>query len=481
MNKMLVFHYLSKIMLVGSLLFLLPAVVSIYFKETECAVTFVEVALIVAVVSLPLTVIKPKNKRMYAKEGLLIVALLWIIFPIAGALPFYMSGEIPHFMDAVFESVSGFTTTGSTILTDVEAMSKGLLFWRSFTHWVGGMGVLVLAVAIIPSTDASMHLMRAECAGPQVEKIVPKGKNSARYLYMIYAAVTVLTFIFLLFGGMSVFDSICHAMGTAGTGGFGIKNSSVAYYNSPYIDGVITVSMILFGVNFGIYYFIITGRIKNALKNLELRVYLIIILVSTLLIMINTSPMYDSIAENFRYAVFQVASIITSTGYATYDYSNWPEFSQMLIIILMFIGACAGSTGGGLKVQRIIIMFRSAMKSVRQTLSPKSVYVLKGEDKSMDTATVHGVQSYLILYIGLMFISLLLVSIDNADFATTFSSVVTCINNIGPGLSKAGPSENFSFYSDLSKFVLTVDMLLGRLECFPIIILLSPSVWRKKF
>lgn len=481
MNKSIVFHYVSKAMFMGSVLFLLPCIVSICFGEMKSAVIFAVTAFAVMAVSAPLTLIKPKNMKMYAREGLVIAALLWILFPISGAFPFFISGEIPNFIDAVFESISGFTTTGSTILTDVESLSKGMLFWRSFTHWIGGMGVLVFLVAILPSADGSMHLMKAECAGPQVGKIVPKGKYSALYLYIIYAVLTVVTMIFLMLGGMSFFDSLCHAMGTAGTGGFGIKNNSVAYYDSAYIDGVITVAMILFGVNFNLYYFIIARKFKNIFKNTELKVYLAVIAVSTVLIMINTWNIYGSVLKCFRYAVFQVASIITSTGYATADYSGWPEFSQTLLLILMFIGACAGSTGGGFKVQRIIIMFRSAVKSIKQTLRPKSVYVLKGEDKSLDIATVHGVHAYLIIYLGLMLISLLLISIDNADFATSFSAVVTCINNIGPGLNRVGPSENFAFFSGFSKILLSFDMLLGRLECFPILILLSPSAWRKDF
>ncbi|MGN0622170.1 MAG: TrkH family potassium uptake protein [Porcipelethomonas sp.] len=481
MNKSVVLHYLSKIILFGSVLFLLPCIVCIYYGETDEMLTFLKVAAVVAAVSAPAAVIRPKNTQMYAREGLVIVALLWIIYPVAGALPFYLSGEIPGFVDAVFESVSGFTTTGSTILTDVESMPKGMLFWRSFTHWVGGMGVLVLAVAVLPSNGASMHLMRAECPGPQVGKIVPKGKFSALYLYLIYAVLTVLTVVFLMIGGMPFFDSVCNAMGTAGTGGFSIKNTGIAFYDSAYFDGVLTVGMILFGINFSIYYFIVARRFKNVLKNTELKVYLAIMAAATILIMINTHSVYGSVSKCFRYSVFQVSSIMTSTGFSTADYSTWPEFSQTVLLLLMFVGACAGSTGGGLKVQRIIIMFKSAVKSIRQTLRPKSVYVLKGEDKSMDVATVHGVHAYLIIYIGLLLISVLAVSLDNADFSTSFSSVVTCINNIGPGLSRVGPTENFAFYSSFSKIVLSFDMLLGRLECFPVIILMSPAVWRKKF
>ncbi len=481
MNRHAVAHNLSRIIIWGSLLFLIPALVSIIYGEWDSAKVFLGVAALTALVSAPMAFIKPKDSDMFAKEGLMIVALLWVVYPVAGALPFWISGEIPSFTDAVFESVSGFTTTGSTILTDIESLSHGMLFWRSFTHWVGGMGVLVLAIAVLPANKAAMHLMRAECAGPQVGKLTPKGKTSARNLYIIYGVLTVVLILLLLAGGMPLFDSICHAMGTAGTGGFGIKNSGIAYYDSEYIEYVLTIGMAAFGVNFSIYYLILTGHIKTALKNTELRVYLIIMAAATVLVMLGNHSVYTSVKENFRYAVFQVSSVMTSTGFATDDYSFWPEFPQMVLFILMFIGACAGSTGGGLKVQRIIIMFRSVKKFVRQTLSPKCVYILKGEDKTMDTATVHGVQTYFILYIGLMLSSLLLVSVDNQDFATSFSSVVTCINNIGPGLNKVGPAENFSFFSDFTKIVLSVDMLFGRLECLPVIIMLSPSVWRSRF
>ncbi len=481
MNKSIVFHYLSKIMLVGSATFLLPCIVSLYYKEFECAISFFIVAFAVAIISLPLAIIKPKNKHMYAREGLVIVALMWVIYPIFGALPFYISGAIPNFIDAIFESISGFTTTGSTILTDIENLPNGILFWRTFTHWIGGMGVLVLAIAIFPSSNDSMYLMRAECAGPQVGKIVPKGKNSARYLYSIYLGLTVLTTIFLILGGMPVFDSICHAMSTAGTGGFGLKNNSVVYYNSTYIDVVLTISMLLFGINFNMYYFLITKRLKDVFKNTELRVYLLIILISTILITIEIYPIYENVFTSLRFSSFQVVSIISSTGLATADYCQWSMLSQTILVILMFIGGCAGSTSGGLKVQRFIIMFKSAKKSIKQTLNPKSINIVTSDDKFLDISIVHGVHAYLIIYLGFFLISLLLISLNNVDFSTSFTAITTCINNIGPGLAKVGPTENFSFFSNLSKIVLSIDMLLGRLECFPIIILFSPAIWRKKF
>lgn len=481
MNKSIVFHYLSKAMLIGASLFLLPALVSLYYSETDTALVFLLVAVCVALVSLPLTILKPKNKQMYAREGLVIAALLWVLYPLAGALPFYVSGEIPSIADAIFESISGFTTTGATILSNVEGLSRGMLFWRSFTHWVGGMGVLVLFIAIMPSSSDALHLMKAECAGPQVGKIVPKGKNTARYLYIIYTALTVLTAIFLLFGGMPLFDSVCHAMGAAGTGGFSIKNAGIGHYDSAYIEGVITVSMFLFGVNFSLYFFMLIRRFKEVWKNTELKVYMTVIAIATAVIMLNIMPIYNTIGKSFRYAIFQVVAIMTSTGYGTADFCTWPMLSQMILIILMFVGACAGSTGGGFKVQRFIIMFKSSKKYLKKLIHPKSVNIVKSDDKTMDVETVHGVQNYLIIYLALMMVSMLLLAINNKDFGTTFTSVVTCINNIGPGINEVGPTANFGHYSDFSKYVLSFDMLLGRLECLPLIILISPSVWRKSF
>lgn len=481
MNKAVVFHYISKVVLVSSAILLLPAAISLYYSEHHTALTFLIIALCVAAISAPLAIIKPKNTQMYAREGLVIAAMLWIIMPVVGALPFYFSGEIPSFCDALFESISGFTTTGSTILTDIEALSKGILFWRSLTHWVGGMGVLVLAIAILPSSADTMHLMRAECAGPQVGKIVPRGKLSAAYLYIIYAVITVVTVIFLLFGGMPLFDSVCHAMGAAGTGGFSIKNTGIAYYNSSYIEAVLTISMFLFGANFTLYYFLLIKRFKDVLKNTEIKVYITIIVIASIIIGINIFSMYDSVTTTIRYTVFQVVSTMTSTGYGTVDFNQWPMLSKMILLMLMFVGACAGSTGGGFKVQRVIIMYKSATKYLRKMAHPKSVNIVKSDDKTMDVETIHGVHNYFIVYMSLIAVSLILLSLNNEDFATTFTAVFTCINNIGPGLEKVGPVNNFAFFSDFSKLILSADMLLGRLECLPLLILFSPTTWRKNF
>lgn len=479
MNKSIVFHYLSKAMIIGAALLLAPAAVSLYYSETETALTFLLVAVCVALLFTPLAVLKPKNKQIYAREGLVIVALMWILYPAVGALPFYISGEIPHFVDALFESVSGFTTTGSSILSDVEALSRGMLFWRSFTHWIGGMGVLVLVIAILPSSSNALPLMQAECSGPKVGKIVPKGKLSAVYLYIIYGFITAVTIILLLIGDMPLYDSVCHAFGVVGTGGFSIKNTGIAFYNSAYIEGVLTGAVLACGINFSLYYYLLIRRFKEVFKNTELRVYLGIVAVATTLIAVNIYPIYESAGKSFRYAIFEVATILTSTGFTLQDFCAWPVFSQTLITVMMFIGACAGSTGGGIKVQRVVVMFKSAGKSINKILHPKSVNVVKSEEKAMDVKVVHGIHNYLIIYVFLWFISLLLVSLNNIGFQENFSAVTSCFNNIGPGLGQIGPTSNFGLFSDLSKSVLMVDMLLGRLEIFPILILFSPSVWRK--
>ena len=481
MNYRMLGYVLGRIFMVEAALLLPPSIVAVIYGEWSCLFAFVVTAVGLAVLGLVLGLRSPANSAIYAREGLVIVALAWVLMSVFGALPFIISGDIPFFVDAFFETVSGFTTTGSSILRDVEAMSYSMLFWRSFTHWVGGMGVLVLAIAILPSTGNALYLMQAECPGPQVGKLVPKGKTSALYLYLIYGVLTLVTVILLFTGGMPLFDSVCHAMGIAGTGGFGIKNDGVSYYNSPYLEGVITVTMILFGVNFTLYYHLLIRRFREVRKNTELRVYFCIIAAATGLIMLNIQPIYHSVGKCFRYAVFQVASIMTSTGFATADYNNWPLFSQMILLLLMFIGACGGSTGGGFKVQRFVILWKSGFASLRKMVHPNSVNQVKSDDKILRSEVLQHVLSYLILYLGLVIASFMLISLDDMDFGTAVSAVSTCINNIGPGMNRVGPMENFSFLSDFSKMVLSADMLLGRLEIFPILVLLSPSVWRKSF
>lgn len=480
-------HSLAQIALIESGLMLLPAAVALYYKETETVKVFLIVAACIAAAQLPILLLtrrKETDNNMNFRDGVAIAACGWIVISFFGALPFYISGEIPSFTNAFFESISGFTTTGSSILGDVEALTKGMQFWRCFTHWVGGMGVLVLTVAILPSDkkSSSLQLMRAECPGPNVEKLVPKGKSSALILYVIYAVLTLVMIMFLVFGGMPLYDSVCTTFATAGTGGFGIKNAGLGFYNSAYIEGVVTVFMIMFGVNFNIYYFIAMKRFAGVYKNSELKLYLGTIFVSIGLIMANTMAygVYGSFSKAFRYSSFQVGSIMTSTGFATADFDAWPEFSKVILILLMFIGACAGSTGGGFKVSRVLILIRTAKRNLRKLLHPKSVNVVKSDDKSLDIETVHGVSCYLIIYIMIFFVSLIIISLNNMDFTSSFSSVTTCFNNIGPGLNKVGPMCNFSELSTLSKYTLSLDMLLGRLECIPVLMMLAPSMWFKK-
>ncbi len=485
MNKKIVLHSLAQIALLEAVLMLLPAAVALYYRETETVKVFLIVAAAMALLQVPILLLtKTKNADMNFRDGVAIAAMGWIVISFFGALPFYISGEIPSFTDALFESISGFTTTGSSILGDVEALTKGMQFWRCFTHWVGGMGVLVLTVAILPSDkkSSSLQLMRAECPGPTVEKLVPKGKSSALILYVIYTVLTLIMVLFLVIGGMPLYDSVCTTFGTAGTGGFGIKNAGLGFYNSAYIEGVVTVFMILFGVNFNIYYFIVMRRFSAIFKNSELKVYLSIIAVSIGMIIANLMAygVYNSFSKSFRYTSFQVGSIMTSTGFATADFDQWPEFAKVVLVMLMFIGACAGSTGGGFKVSRVIILVRTAKRNLRKLLHPKSVNVVKSDDKSLNIETVHGVSCYLIIYLLIFIASLLIISLNNMDFTSSFTSVTTCFNNIGPGLSKVGPTCNFSELSNLSKYTLSLDMLLGRLECIPILMMFAPSMWIKK-
>jgi trk system potassium uptake protein TrkH len=413
-------------------------------------------------------------------------ALLWLIFSLLGAVPFIISGTIPDPVDAVFETASGFSTTGSTILRDVEHIGeglpfpKGMLFWRSFTHWVGGMGIIVLAIAIMPSSNDSLVLIQAESAGPEVGKLVPKGKNSSLYLYLIYAALTLFTIILLKIGGIPLFDSICNAMAIAGTGGFGITNSGMGFYNSVYIEGVTTITMILFGVNFSLYYYMCTGRFKEVKKNTELKVYFAVLAAATVLITANILPLYNgSIGESFRYAVFQVGSIMTSTGFTTANITDWPMLSKSILFLLVFIGACAGSTGGGFKVQRIVLLCKSAYRSIKKLIHPNSVNFVKSDGRIIPSDVVHGIYQYFVLYLLLIIVSVLIVSLNNMDFETTITSVVTCVNNIGPGYGKC--ASTFADFSVLSKIVFIFDMIMGRLEVLPFMILFSPKAWRRSF
>ena len=397
-----------------------------------------------------------------------------------GALPFVISGEIPNYIDAFFETVSGFTTTGASVLTNVEKMSQGLLFWRSFTHWIGGMGVLVFVMAIIPNiSDRSIHIVRAEMPGPIVGKLVPKLKNTAKILYLIYIVMTVLEVVFLLCGGMPLYDSVVHAFGTAGTGGFGIKASSIAGY-SPYLQWVIAIFMLLFGINFNIYYLVLIRRFRSVFRSTEMWSYIGLVVLSVAAITVNIYPVSQSFSEALRLSAFQVSSVITTTGYATADFNLWPEMSKGILLFLMFIGGCAGSTAGGLKVSRVVILLKMIRRELNRMLHPRSVSVVKFEGKQVDEATLNSVSIYFVLYIICFCVIFFVLCFEPFDFATNFSATAACFNNVGPGFGAVGPAASYQGYSALSKTVLSIAMLLGRLEIFPLLLAFSPSTWAKK-
>ncbi|MDO5292304.1 MAG: TrkH family potassium uptake protein [bacterium] len=457
---------------------LAPCIVSIIYKE-KSGYAFIIASLISFTAGALCTWKKPKNKSFYAKEGFVSVALGWIVLSISGALPFLISGEIPNVFDALFETISGYTTTGATILSDVEAMSKTVLFWRSFTHWIGGMGILVFVLCILPLAGGNnMHLMRAESPGPSVGKLVPRVKSTAMILYGIYTFLTVLECILLLIGGMGAFDAITTSFATAGTGGFGIRNSSMAEYNM-FIQNVVAVFMVLFGVNFTIYFLILVRKPKQVFKSEELKAYFGIILVATLVIGFNIRDSFSSIWVALQQAFFQVGTIITTTGFATTDFNLWPTLSKSIIVLLMFIGACAGSTGGGIKVSRIVIAFKNVKNEIASFIHPKSVQIIRLEGKKVGNDVVRSVNTYLVLYAVLFVVSVLCISLENYSFETSFTSVAATLNNIGPGLDGVGPMENFGKFNPFSKVVFMFDMLAGRLELIPMVILFSPCTWKK--
>ncbi|WP_027701215.1 TrkH family potassium uptake protein [Metaclostridioides mangenotii] len=481
MNKKMIVYILGKMLGIEGLLLLIPGIVAILYRE-ENATAFLITSIILFVFYLLFGRKKPDDTGIYAKEGFIIVAFAWVLWSIFGSLPFVISGSIPSYIDAFFETVSGFTTTGSTVLNDIESLSQGMLFWRSFTHWIGGMGVLVFVLAFIPLTDKrSIHLMRAEVPGPAVDKLVPKVRSTAKILYGIYIILSVILTILLMCGGMSFFDSLIHMFGTAGTGGFSNRSASIGYYDSVYIESVITIFMILFGINFNMFYFLLIKKFTPIFKSEEVRAYLGIIVLATVIIAFNILNIYGIQLEAFRYAVFQVASIITTTGYATADFDLWPQLSKSVILGIMIIGACAGSTGGGIKVSRLIILFKTVRQEIKHILHPKSVSIVTIDKKRVDDDTIHGVYIYFIAYILIFVLSVILISIQNIDFPTTFSAVLTCINNVGPGIAGVGPTQSFHDFSIFSKVVFCFDMLAGRLELFPFLIIFSPSLWRSKF
>ena len=481
MNYSIVLYILGCVLKFESAFLVLPALVGLIYRE-HASVSYLAVAVLCLILGVLLTHKKPRSTNLYTREGFVAVALSWIIMSIFGAIPFVLTGDIPFYVDALFETISGFTTTGSSILTDVESISKASLFWRSFSHWIGGMGVFVFIMAILPMMGGStMNLMKAESPGPSVSKLVPHVKDTAKILYGIYIAITICEATILRALGMPLFDSLTTTFGTVGTGGFGIRNDSIAGY-SPYIQNVVTVFMILFGVNFNYtaYFYILTGKIKELFKIEEVRWYLAIIFGSVAVITWNVRSLYPTFSETLRHAFFQVGSIITTTGYATTDFDLWPALSKTLLVTLMFIGACAGSTSGGIKVSRILILLKTIRKELSLIIHPRQVKKIRMDGHPVDHETLRSANVFLVVYFVLLLTSMLLISVDEFDFSTNFTSVVTVLNNIGPGLNLVGPTQNFSIFSPFSKFVLMFDMLAGRLELFPMMILLMPSTWKRK-
>ncbi len=479
MNRKMVLFLTGKILQIEALLLLFPAIVSLIYNESSMW-AFLVSALFAVALGFALTLIfRPKTDVIYAKEGLVIVALAWIAMSLVGALPFYISREIPSYIDAVFEIVSGFTTTGSSILKNVEALSHGCLLWRSFSQWIGGMGVLVFVTAVIPNlSDRSIHIIRAEMPGPIVGKLVPKVKNTSRVLYLIYIALTVLEIILLLCDGLNLFESSVLSFSTMATGGFSIKADGMASY-SVYVQWVITIFMFLAGINFNLYYLCIIKRFSSALKSEELWTYIVMVLVSAGIITANTLPLYDSLSDTIRHSAFQVSSIITTTGYGSTDFNLWPSLSKAVLLILMFTGACAGSTAGGFKLSRVVIIFKTIKKECQRLIHPRSIRSVKFEGKAVDDITRHGVTAYLGIYMLCILGIFLLISIDNFSFETNFSAAVSCFNNIGPGFDAAGPLSSFADYSAFSKIILSFAMLMGRLEIYPILLMFSIGTWRK--
>ncbi len=480
MNRRMVLNTIGKIILAEAALMVLPVIVCLVYRN-ESIKGFL-IAILIAVVSgLLLTVLsKPSTKVIYSKEGFVIVALAWIAASVVGALPFVFSGEIPSFTDAFFETVSGFTTTGSSILTDVESMSEGPLFWRSFTHWIGGMGILVFVLALSEGLpDRSIHILRAEMPGPIIDKLVPKARSTAKILYLIYIGMTVVEIVCLCLAGMPFFESLLHSIGTAGTGGFGIKADSLAGYSSLQ-QWIVAVFMFLFGVNFNLYYAIIFGKITSALKSSELWVYVGSAVASCTIIAINIYNIYGNVSDSLRHSAFQVATVMTTTGYSSDDFNLWPTFSKTVLLILMFVGGCAGSTAGGFKVSRAIILVKAMGRELKKLLHPRTVKTLRFERKKLDEKTVSGTLTYLGFYCACMLTVLFLLGLDVYDLETNFSAAISCFNNIGPGLGAVGPMANFDGYSDLSKIVLSAAMLLGRLEIIPLFICFSPATWSRK-
>ncbi len=479
MNYRMISHILGWVLKIEAVAMILPLICCFIYNEGAAMFSFAVCIAVCLVLGTALTMFHPANKTMYAKEGFVTVALSWIVISLIGAVPFVISGSIPSYVDAFFEMSSGFSTTGASILTDVEALPKSMIMWRSLSHWIGGMGVLVFLMAILPlSGNGNLYLLKAESPGPSVSKLVPKVKSTAKMLYTLYVIFTAIEIALLLLGGLDWFEALTLSFGTAGTGGFAILNSSIGSY-SPYIQYVITIFMILFGIDFSLYYVLFFKEARLIFKSDELKGYLGIILLAILFIFINSRHMFDTSAEAFRHISFAVSSIITTTGYCTTDFNLWPEFSKAILVLLMFAGACAGSTGGGIKISRIIILLKSIIKEVRIYAHPRTTVKLKMNDRLLEHETVRGVNVFMAAYIVIFVISLLIISIDNFDFTTNFTAIAATLNNIGPGLNMVGPVGNYAAFSPLSKIVMSLCMLTGRLEIFPMLLLFSPYTWKK--
>ena len=477
MNFKLVFRITGLTLLLGSATLVLPLIVALLYREDPTP--FLKTILLMLVVGVLLSLLRPKS-GFFAREGFFAVALIWVLFGLFGALPFWFSGEFGSYVNCVFETVSGFTTTGSSILTAVEGVSYGLLFWRSFTHWLGGMGVLILTIALLPKLGInSVYLIQAESPGPITSKLVPKASQSSKILYAIYLALTLIEIAALRLTGMPWFDSIVNSMATAGTGGFSIKNLSIGAYGNPAAEVIITIFMLLFSVNFALYFLILRKKWRQALKSDELRFFGGVVAAAIVLITLNILPLYNEIATSLRLAAFQVASVISTTGFATANFDLWPEFSRMILVVLMFIGACAGSTGGGIKCARMVVLFKSLFREIRKIIHPRSVNVVKLDGAVVEESTLRTIHAFFFAYMCTLFGACLIVGLDDFSFGTTFTAVLTCLSNVGPGLEMVGPMGNFSAFSDLSKVVLSLCMIIGRLEIFPILVLFSSDAWKR--
>ena len=481
MNVKKMIHTLGRVVIIEAVAMLLPFFVSVIYREWRTASAF-GITLLGAAVAGIVAILLTRNPRssIYSREGFVTAALSWIIMSLIGAVPFVISGDIPNYVNAFFETVSGFTTTGATILTDVEAVTRGALFWRSLSHWIGGMGVLVLMMAILPEDSGhTIYMMRAEMPGPVIDKIVPKVRNTAKILYLMYIGLTVTQVVLLLFGGMTLYQSLIYTMGSAGTGGFGIDNSSLAGY-SPYCQWVVTVFMFLFGVNFNIYYLLLIRKFRSAFKSEELRVYFGIVVTAIVLVSVNVARFYSNVGDIIRHSAFQVVSIMTTTGYSTVDFNQWPELSKVILVVLMFIGACAGSTGGGLKVSRVILLFKWIRSEIKHMLHPRAITSVRFEGKPVTQELRRAVSSYFALYVLLFAVMLMAVSFGPYGFETNFTAVAACYNNIGPGLGFVGPASNYAGFSVFNKLVLSAAMLLGRLEIYPLILTVLPIFDRRR-